>query len=224
MPVVPGLNKLGFAMRKYIFPIVLILLSLAVLSGCAHQGWRFKWGAPTEVASADEGAEEAQPDATDDAEADLRRLVAREVRAEERNGGPSSAGVTRLRPYYLREYVEYPDGAESFEVVLQDTESRTSPLKADVRLDKVRYATKLHRDRKLAASDDDFIRSTGIEVITYEHRMGRWRRMGSTFVASKTEEMKNGEWVPVRRNTEAPTAPEPRRGWFKRTFGFITGD
>jgi len=210
-------------MHKTPTRVLTLTLCLMLLAGCAGQGWRIKWGEPSDNAPSAEAAE-APETATGGTEADLRQLVAREVRAEERHGSAENADVLRLRPYYVKQYVEYPGGAEAFEVVMQDTDSRTAPVKADVRLDKVRYATKLHRDRKLATADDHFVRSTGVEVITYEYRMGRWRRLGSTFVATRTEERVGGEWVAVQRDAETPKAPEASKGWFKRTFGFITGD
>ncbi len=210
-------------MRKISMRKITVLLCLLALAGCAGQGWRFKWGASSGGGASAQSTEDEQLNLSDDAETRLRRLVAREVRAESRHGSAADAEVIRLRPYYVKQYVEFPEGPERFEIAMQDTDSRTAPLKADVRLAKVRYATKLQRNRKLVAADDNFVRSTGVEVITYEYRMSRWRRLGSTFVAKRTEERVDGQWVPVRGKTEDVAAPEARKGWFKRTFGFFGG-
>ena len=108
---------------------------------------------------------------------------------------------------------------------MQERESRSAPLIADVVLAKQRFVTRLHRDRMEAQNDTNFLRDTGTETTTYELRNGGWVRVGSLFVASKSEENVNGEWAPVKETVERTVAAEEEKsqGWFGRTWSKITG-
>ncbi len=170
----------------------------------------------------DPSAEAVSGASRTEAEAALRGMVEKHLRAEAGRGSSGSPELVRRRPYYFREYVEYPGGAESMEIVLRENDSRIRPLSGEVRAAKVRHSTRMHRSRGEAAEDGSFFRDTGTEILNYELRNGRWRRVGSLFVADKTEEFLNGEWVP-RREEERRVAPEARPGWFARTLSKITG-
>jgi hypothetical protein len=130
----------------------------------------------------------------------------------------------RKRPYFFKEYSDYAAGASDADVTLTETESRTSPYVADVKLDRTRYATRLHRSRDEARIDDSYLRDTGTETLTYELRNGRWVRVGSFFLSELTEEEVNGQWTLVQRVVERTVqAEEPQKGWFGRTMSAITG-
>jgi len=127
------------------------------------------------------------------------------------------------RPYFFKEYSVYPDGADEFDADIRETESRTAPVVANVTLEKQRFATRLHRKRAEAAADENFLRDTGVETMTFEWRGGQWKRVGTLFVAEKTEEYVNGEWVPPQEEIQRTVAEEERPGWWGRTWGKITG-
>ena len=108
---------------------------------------------------------------------------------------------------------------------IQETESRTVPYRASVKVDKQRYATKLHRKREDAVADSNYARDTGKETLTFEMRNGRWYRAGSLFVAEKTEEYINGEWVPAKEEVERTVAAEDEQAgsWWQRAWESVTG-
>lgn len=193
--------------------LTVAILLIAGLSACARGG--------RDLATAD-GAGPVSGASQSEAEAVLRGIVADHVRAEQRRGGSGDPDLVRKRPYYFREFVEYPGGADGVEIILRENDSRTRPLTGEARLGKVRYSTRMHRKRGDAAADGAFIRDTGVEALNYELRNGRWRRVGSLFVADKTEEYADGQWVPRREET-VRVNPDDKPGWFSRTFSKITG-
>lgn len=161
-----------------------------------------------------------------DYKADLRARVRERIKNAAKNAAEQRAALIRRKPYFFKEYEVYPGGPDKLKLTIQETESRSAPLIADVVLAKQRYATRLHRNRKAAQADTHFLRDTGTETITYELRGGRWIRVGSLFVASKSEEQIKGEWAPVEadaRRTAAAEQEEKNRGWLSRTWSRITG-
>ena len=158
-------------------------------------------------------------------EATLKQIVNQHIAAAPTTEDFSNAQLVRKKPYYFKEFGVYPDGADAFRVTLQKTESKSGPYVAEVRMKKVRYATRLKRDKTEADKDQGFLRSTGGETVTYEFRNGKWRRMGSMFVAEKTEESVSGEWLPLREEPKylEPREKEEQRGWFRRTWYWLTG-
>lgn len=187
------------------FASVNLLIALVVCVSCARNG-----GTTAEpvVSVATQG----------DYEAELRDAVRAYLQQEDR----AQPELLSERPYHYKVYAQYPEGLESFEIDLLEQESRTTPMLAEVTIEKIRFSTRLHRDRNEAAADETFYRDTGTETVTFELRNGRWRRSGSLFVADRTEEYVNGQWVAV----QAPpprTVPgeEPQEGFFRRTFGWL---
>jgi NADH:ubiquinone oxidoreductase subunit len=111
-------------------------------------------------------------------------------------------------------------------VMLQETESKSVPYMADVTIAKQRFSTKLHRKRGEAEKDVNFLRDTGTETATYELRSGKWVRAGSIFVANKSEENVNGEWMAVDETVKRVVPEEEKKakgGWLKRTWSSFTG-
>ncbi|HNR32278.1 MAG TPA: hypothetical protein PKI11_15410 [Candidatus Hydrogenedentes bacterium] len=191
--------------------LVLVLL-VAGVSACAGNGKRIDASAPMDaddVASTQEDA--------------LRRLVARHIASAQRGQDDARSDLVFRRPYYFKEYSVYPNGPDDFDVRLRETESRSAPLAAEANIEKQRFATRLHRKRDQARADGNFLRDTGVETITYQWQGGQWKRVGALFVAEKTEEYVNGEWVSPREEIRRTVAEEEEKGWWGRTWGRITG-
>jgi hypothetical protein len=160
----------------------------------------------------------------EDQETAFRKTVQRYIESAQRERLAEEKKIIRRRPYFLKEYSEYPQGSEVFEYEITETESRTAPFVAEADIPKVQYATRLHRERRDAEEDDNFLRHTGTETASFEFRNGRWVRLGSLFVADTSEEKIAGAWTPVTEETAAAAEPdEPQPGIFGRTWNLITG-
>ena len=202
----------------------LVIVGLVSLSSCATvRGWRGGDGdggavAPQAAAALDVAVTEAE------STAQLVRLVDAHIEQATADSRNNQDRIIRKRPYFFKEYNEYPGTAADAEIELTATDSRTSPFIADVELDRLRYATRYHRNREDARLDRSFLRDTGTETLTYELRNGRWTRVGSFFLAESTEEQVNGEWVSVQRVLQRTVeTEEPEQGWFGRTWSRVTG-
>lgn len=203
----------------------LVILGLLSLSSCATvRGWGGGSSggdapaAPAEGAALDVAATESE------SRARLVELVNEHIETAEADSRNNQDRIIRKRPYFYKEYNEYEGTAATAEIELTATDSRTSPYIADVALERIRYATRFHRERDQARLDDSFLRDTGTETLTYELRNGRWHRVGSFFLAEATEEQVNGEWVPVQRVLQRTVlTEEPEQGWFARTWNRIVG-
>ncbi len=205
-----------------------LLLSAAMLlslSSCSTvKGWfgGGESGGKQEVAAnATDGPVAAA--SKDEAESRLQDTVRGYIQSELRRGSKATPDLVHKRPYFYKEYVQYPDGSDKFDVQLRDNDSRTRPFIAEVKANKIRFSTRMYRERDRAEGDDNFLRDTGTETLNYELRNGRWHRLGSLYVAAKTEENVAGEWIPRRDETVRITAAESKPGWFKRTWSKITG-
>ena len=181
-----------------------LLIALVLCASCA----RNRETTTEPVVAAAQGNYEAELDVA------VREFLQQEERAEPE--------LVSERPYHYKVYANYPEGLDSYEVDLLEQESLTTPMLAEVTIDKVRFSTRLHRDRQAALADEAFYRDTGTETIAFELRNGQWRRTGSLFVADRTEEYVNGEWVAV----QAPpprTVPgeEQQEGIFRRWLPFL---
>lgn len=158
-----------------------------------------------------------------DHEATLRQTVQKQIEIATRTSGVNNAQLLHRTPYWFREYVNYPDGATVLSSVVAETESLTRPYQAEVEVNKVRFATRLHRSRKEAAADSNFLRDTGTEVISFELRNGQWSRTGSMYVANSTEEQVNGVWQPVNEQATIAVQAEDGGGFFSKTWSRIFG-
>lgn len=154
----------------------------------------------------------------------LHEIVREYIRAEQANAESQSVPVVRRRPYYLKEYSVFPEGVNAFSIDFREVDSRIRPLLAEVRINKIRYSTQMHRKRDRAGRDFNFMRDTGVETLVFELRSGRWSRTGKIFDAQKTEEQINGEWVPRREETTRVVPSEDRPGFFKRIWMRIRGE
>ena len=208
--------------RKRAFAKGMMLFGLALtLAACARFGGRSD---RADKAEAGNGPAAAEAD-RDDLETTLRRAVRRRIEAAPDTASDRHGTLVRRRPYFCKEYDVYPDGDRDPSVLITETESRTAPYMASVKVAKQRYATKYRRNKDEARADGNFLRSTGVETLSYEYRGGRWTLRGSFLLIDKTEENIPGEWVPVQPQVPqgaAADAPE-RKGWWGRTWSTITG-
>ncbi|MBM3290797.1 MAG: hypothetical protein FJY92_11660 [Candidatus Hydrogenedentes bacterium] len=171
----------------------------------------------------------AQPSApvsgADDREARLREAVDAYIQSTGQASNDATGKLQHKTPYYFKEYYLYSEGAAQASVDIQEIESRTVPYRASVKVAKQRFSTKLHRKRDEAAADSNYARDTGYETLSFEMRNGRWYRAGSMFVAEKTEEFVNGEWVPAQEEVERTVAAEEEQAgsWWERAWESVTG-
>jgi len=196
-----------------LFLAPMLLVSCAVFGG--------KTARPSRSQSADEPGAEPQQ-ASNDYVAKLHQTVDAHVRASSDSEKREHRIIARA-PYYYKEYEVYPDGSEGYEILIQETESRTAPYVADVKLAKLRFATRFHRTLEDARQDAEFLRDTGTETITYEWRNGQWVRAGSIFIADATEEWVEGQWVVAEHGVERVAAVEDSSawGWPKRLWAKV---
>jgi hypothetical protein len=152
---------------------------------------------------------------TEDQETQLRALVQKQAAEANQDEKSGQTRLVRRYPYYLKEYSVYKTPLENFDVVMRPQESRTRPFRADVKLEKTRYSTRLHRKANEARADNAFFRDAGQETLTYELRSSKWQLAGSLFVSEKTEEYVNGEWVPRRAEVRRTfSEDEDTEGWW----------
>ncbi len=194
--------------------LVLIAGSMVPL-GCASRGAEFVPPAMSEPVGRNDVAQR---------EAQLRELVQRRRIQAAHSREENQQEVKRKPPYFYKEYGVYPE-SDDVRIEIQETESRSYPVRASVVVPKIRYSTRLHRGRDTALRDTTFVRDTGSETQEYSLRNGRWVSLGNTFVAERSEVQVNGEWVPVREEDQVRTTPEDddRGGWFSRVWGSVTG-
>lgn len=215
-------GKIGSMTRKTIAVFAFMSVALC-LSGCAT--W---WGdkSDREPAVTVYREDESGIPATEaEYRSRLETLVRRSVAQTESETAERQQKLLYKRPYYYRQYEEYPNGADGMEVAFRETQSKTAPYVADVKLEKVRFGTRLHRRKEEAQSDTNFLRDTGEEIQTYEFRNGRWNRVGSIFLADQSEELVNGEWVPLQEEVQRTVAAEEEQAdsWWRRALGRVTG-
>ena len=211
-------------MTSRITRLLLSAAILASLSSCSTlRGWFGGEDSKKQEAAAGAADGPVAIASRDEAESRLQSALKSYIHSELMRGEKSKPDLVHKRPYFYREYVEYPDGTDKLDIQLRDNDSRTRPFLAEVKLNKIRFSTRMYRERDRAEEDGNFLRDTGSETLNYELRNGRWHRLGSLFVAAKTEENVAGEWVPRRDETVRVTATESKPGWFKRTWSKITG-
>ena len=188
------------------------MASALLLSGCAMFG-----GKSQSSPGVSQGPDPAAADESLEYEADLHQTVKSQMRAAGRRLENANTRVVFKKPYYFREYSVYPAADDDYSLEFTEKESRTAPLSAEMIVDKIRFATRMHRKREDARIDNNFLRDTGTETTSYELRNGRWRRLGSLFVADKTEEFVDEEWQPIRETAALPVleADEPK-SWLRR--------
>jgi hypothetical protein len=158
--------------------ILTITLLITSSAGCAL--FRFGGNPP-------EAMPTSAPIVDADREAALRDLVASSLRAAERADSPSTSTLEFRRPYYFREYVAYPDGITGYELNTVASDSQTTPYTAQVKLKKNRHVTRFEKKKERVSSDGNFYASSGMETRTYELRHGRWREVGTLFVAEESD-------------------------------------
>lgn len=195
----------------------IVLIPLALVS-CQH----FKRGGPVpeELAQADGAVRE--PLSSEELESALLEKVWAYIEAAHETQEERRRQVRYERPFYFREYAEYPEGIDPVTTEIEPTDSRITPYTATVEIPRTRFSTRMHRSAEAARQDSNFFRSIGAERLSYELRNNRWVKTGSLFVAERTEENVDGEWRPVQEVAVRSPEPEPP-GWLRRTWNTIVG-
>ncbi len=197
----------------------LVILSVILTGGCARVSGFVGMEEPLGEYTGTQEQHEAGSRAY--YEQQLQATLQAYIQAEENTGDQNQ--VIRRRPYFLKEYSEYPNGLQGASITIHETDSVTSPYTAEVTIPKVRYATQMHRSRGDAQADNNFLRDTGTETLNFELRGGNWIRVGGLFVPDRTEEFVNGGWEDVVREVERRADPDYAPGWFERTWRRIPG-
>ena len=151
---------------------------IALLPACSM--FRSGQGAPAPLPASIEAA-------GSDYEDKLHSLVDDSLTKLQRYDSAENAQMTFRKPYFYREYVAYPEGVDNYSLDIRASESLTTPYTAQVRLKKQRYVTKFQRKRELTRRDTVFYKSSGYETLSYELRHGRWREVGTLYVAEETD-------------------------------------
>lgn len=193
----------------------MVLLVMAFANGCAKDKHR-----SNETGLRDDTYTASEEEARDR----LKNLVNEKIESEKQYDDTAGVPVIYRRPFYFREYGVYPDGANGFEVEFRENDSRTNPLLAEVKLNKVRYSTQMYRKYNQAASDINFLRDTGSETLFFEWRNGRWHQTGAVFNAQSTDEMIDGEWVAHQDKTIRVNPDADRPGLIGRFWERIRGE
>lgn len=193
-------------------PFCFLIVSSLSIVGCSLFGGK---NAPSALLSEDGRFETTTAIEYEDR---LRSQVERDLNSARQRENASSAKVIFKKPFYYKEYAEYPSQSGEFTLDFTERESRTTPMAADAQFEKIRFATRLHRKRDEARTDTNFLKDTGAETVSYELRNGKWRRVASLYVADKTEEFVDGEWRDIDESPALPTLEptEEQRGWLSR--------
>ncbi len=194
--------------------LAVALVIMVGLAACAHGNKK--------AVSPGASAEAYVPPTVEQRERELRDTVAQQLTAANQAQAEQGQKIVHRTPYYFRQYSVYPESAD-FDVMMQEKESRSTPFVADVTVPVQRFVTGLHRSREEAAQDGDFLRETGVETVTYEFRNGHWVRVGSMFVAERTEQNIDGSWTRVQPRVQRTIPQEEEKGFFGRLWSKIAG-
>lgn len=196
----------------------IVLIPLALLS-CQH----FRWGGPVPEGLSQADGAVRQALSPEELESALLERVRAHIEAAHETQDETRGEVRYERPFYFREYAEYPEGVDAVTTEIEPTDSRITPYTATVEIPRTRFSTRMHRSAEAARQDSNFFRSIGTERLSYELRNNRWVKTGSLFVAERTEEYVDGEWRPVQEVAARSPEPEPA-GWFRRAWNSLVGD
>lgn len=204
-------------MRKFLL-ISTVVLSLSIaFNGCSR--FRDRDQVPLVI------EEPVEAGAVDQYETQLRDMLGRRITQIEHSRDEDKERVLYRSPYYYKEYSTYTESAQDADVDIREADSRACPYEGKAEVAKIRYTTQMHRNRSDAARDDSFVRQTGNEILNYELRNGRWKRVGGIFVVDTAEEYVNGAWVPVQeeRAEDLMKEPEIKRGFFGNMWDRVSG-
>ena len=153
-----------------------------------------------------------------DHEEKLRALVDDSLAKQNRFNTADKARESFRKPYHFKEFVEYPDGIDSYTIEFRSSESLITPYSAQVRLAKNRYVTEFQRKQNVARRDTVFYESTGHETLSYELRSGRWRETGKLFVAEETDQRLKDAASRVRFSDSSSVDADGKSGLGKLMF------
>ena len=192
-------------------PARTLLLGLLIISLPACSIFRFGKGVPAPLPASIEVI-------GTDYEDKLRSLVNDSLTKSQRYDSAGSARLTFRRPYFYKEYVAYPDGVDNYSLDIRASESLTTPYTAQIRLKKQRYVTKFQKKREPTRRDTTFYESIGFETLSYELRHGRWREVGTLYVAQETDPRLKDAASKVRFDDASGLEPEKKSGLRKLLF------
>ncbi|HOV33611.1 MAG TPA: hypothetical protein PLX23_09640 [Candidatus Hydrogenedens sp.] len=206
-------------MKKIVYNISGIILLLMLTVSCATvKGW-FSHDSKESDSQEQLSHDSVKTPTKEDYLQDLQQIIKTELKSA---AIADKNTIYRKKPYFWKYYSIYVNTDEPFNINLQETDSKSKPYIAKIELEKTMYYTKLHKTRRDAEEDSDFIRSVGKETITYELRNGRWTKIGSVFVPEKTEKKSGDNWVPLREEEIQKEQPEePKKGVLKRIRDWI---
>lgn len=207
-------------MKKIIYRFSSIILLLFLSVSCATvKGW-FSHDSKESGSQEQSSHESIKTPTKEDYIQDLQQIVKTELKSA---ATADKNAVYRKRPYFWKYYSTYTNTEGPFDINLQETDSKSKPYIAKIELEKTMYYTKLHKARRDAEEDNDFIRSVGKETLTYELRNGRWTRIGSVFVPEKTEKKSGDNWIPLREEEiqKEQATEQPQKGWINRIRSWI---
>jgi hypothetical protein len=150
-----------------------------------------------------------------DYEAKLQELVADSLTKLNRHTSANDAELIFRKPYYFKEYVAYPDGITGYSTDIRGSESLTTPYTAQIRLKKQRFVTKFDKKRNRAQQDEEFFATSGNETLSFELRNGRWREVGTLFVAEETD-VRLRESASAARFEDTDSFETLSKPWYKK--------
>ncbi len=207
-------------MKKVIYVFLISVPFLILSFSCSTVREHLPWGKNknNQMSSQEHVSEHIKAPTKDDYIADLKKIIDNEIKL---SSTADRNKVYRRRPYYWKNYATYD--TQEPQIDIQETDIKSKPYIARVKLNKIFYYTKLHKNRRDAEEDKNFIRSVGVETLTYELRNGRWMKIGSTFIPDKTEKYEGNQWIPIREEevVKEQSLEQPKEGFFKRLRSWI---
>ncbi len=204
-------------MKKITSALVMCILLLMCFSCATVKGWVSRDSKKTETQEVSQ--EITHVPTKEDYIQDLQQIVKNEIKSAM---STDKNYVYRKRPYFWKNYSVYNNVEGPFEINIQETDSKSKPYIAKIELEKTMYYTKLHKTKRDAEEDTNFIRSSGKGILTYELRNGRWTKIGSLFVPEQTEKKVGDSWVPLKEEEiQKEQAEEPKQGWLNRIRSWI---
>jgi len=207
----------GKNMKKFTFVLAICSVLLMCFSCTTVKGWISHDSKKPEAQEV--SRETTHVPTKEDYIQELQQIVKNEIKS---TMSTDKNYVYRKRPYFWKNYSTYNDVGDSFEINIQETDSKSKPYIAKIVLEKTMYYTKLHKTRRDAEEDTNLIRSSGKETLTYELRNGRWTKIGSLFVPEQTEKKVGDSWVPLKEEEiQKEQTEETKQGWLNRIRSWI---
>ena len=142
--------------------VIFVCGAVLILPGCAVLGGGKSKPAPiAENATVDNQVDEVR----------LRAMVDKRLSESQQHSTADNAALNFSKPYFYKEYVDYPDGIQGYTLEILESDSKGTPYSARISLAKKRYVTKLVKKKSQARSDDSYSEAVGVETLSYEFAM-----------------------------------------------------